>query len=140
MFFFSEVHLLASKLVPVVTIHPLRGSHGNRHHMPNPQSGAAQPTQDGNHTSHAQSTRVAFGAPPGKAQEPLINHREVAKNNHRLLPQLLRYSRSLRHQQTPRVTRKPQQIDPQVPLDAITQANALRITQSHFNLHYQARR
>ena len=31
----------------VVAIHPLGGSHANRHHMPNPQSGAAQPTQDG---------------------------------------------------------------------------------------------
>ena len=45
--FFFQVHLLASKLVPVVAIHPLRGSRANRHHTPNPQSGAAQPTQDG---------------------------------------------------------------------------------------------
>ena len=80
--FSSEVHLLAGKLVSVVAIHPLRGSHANRHHMPNPQSGAAQPTQDGDHTNHMQITRVAFGAPPGKAQEPLTNHRKVAKNNH----------------------------------------------------------
>ena len=39
-------HLLASKLVPVVTIHSLGGSRANRHHTPNPQLGAAQPTQD----------------------------------------------------------------------------------------------
>ena len=45
--FSSEVHLLAGKLVSVVAIHPLRGSHANRHHAPNPQLGAAQPTQDG---------------------------------------------------------------------------------------------
>jgi hypothetical protein len=44
--FFFEVHLLADKLVPVVMIHSLGGSRANRHHMPNPQSGAAQPTQD----------------------------------------------------------------------------------------------
>ena len=45
--FFIKVHLLAGKLVPVVAIHPLGGSRANRHHTPNPQSGAAQPTQDG---------------------------------------------------------------------------------------------
>jgi hypothetical protein len=45
--FFSEVHLLSGKLVPVVAIHPLGDSRANRHHTPNPQPGAAQPTQDG---------------------------------------------------------------------------------------------
>ena len=44
--FSSEVHLLAGKLVLVVAIHSLRGSRANRHHTPNPQTGAAQPTQD----------------------------------------------------------------------------------------------
>jgi hypothetical protein len=39
--------LLASKLVLIVAIHPLEGSRTNRYHTPNPQSGAAQPTQDG---------------------------------------------------------------------------------------------
>jgi hypothetical protein len=38
--------LLASKLVPVVAIHSLRGSRAYRHHTPNPQFSAAQPTQD----------------------------------------------------------------------------------------------
>ena len=33
--FSSEVHLLAGKLVPVVAIHSLGGSHANRHHTPN---------------------------------------------------------------------------------------------------------
>ena len=42
----SEVHLLAGKLVPIVTFHSLGGSRSNRHHMPNPQLGAAQLTQD----------------------------------------------------------------------------------------------
>ena len=45
--FFTEVHLFADKLVPVVAIHPLRGSRASRHHTPNPQPGATQPTQDG---------------------------------------------------------------------------------------------
>ena len=44
--FSSEVHLLASKLVPVVAIHSLGSSRTNRHHTPNPQPGATQPTQD----------------------------------------------------------------------------------------------
>ena len=44
--FFTEVHLFADKLVPVVAIHSLGGSRANRHHTPKLQSGAAQPTQD----------------------------------------------------------------------------------------------
>jgi hypothetical protein len=38
--------LLAGKLVPIVVIHSLGGSCANRHHMPNPQLGATQLTQD----------------------------------------------------------------------------------------------
>ena len=70
--FFTKVHLFASKLVLVVVIHSLGGSRINWHHTPNPQQGAAQPTQDEDHTSYEQSTRVHFGSPPGKGQEPLI--------------------------------------------------------------------
>ena len=69
--FFSEVHLLVGKLVPVVVIHSLRDSCANWHHTPNPQPGATQPTQDEDHTSHEQSTRVSFGSRPRKGQEPL---------------------------------------------------------------------
>jgi hypothetical protein len=68
--FFTEVHLLADKLVLIVAIRSLRGSHASWHHTPNAQSGATQPTQDEDHTSHKQSTRVPFGSPPGKGQEP----------------------------------------------------------------------
>ena len=50
--FFIEVHLLAGKSVLVVAIHSLGGSHAKWHHMPNPQKGAAQPTEDEDHTSH----------------------------------------------------------------------------------------
>ena len=35
--FFTEVHLLADKLVLVVAIHSLGGLRANWHHMPNPQ-------------------------------------------------------------------------------------------------------
>jgi hypothetical protein len=51
--FFSEVHLFAGKLVPVVAIHSLGGSRANKHNTPNPQPGVAQPIQDEDHTSHA---------------------------------------------------------------------------------------
>ena len=44
--FSSEVHLLASMLVPIVAIHSLEGSHTNRHYTLNTQPGAAQPIQD----------------------------------------------------------------------------------------------
>jgi hypothetical protein len=64
----------------------------------------------------------------------------MAKNNHQLLPTILHFSKPSRRWQTPRVTRKPHEIDPQVPLDAFTQPNTVEITQSHFDLHYQARR
>jgi hypothetical protein len=64
--FFTEVHLLADKLVLVVVIHSLEGSRANWHHTPNPQPGAAQPTQDEDHTSHKQYTRVPFDSLPGK--------------------------------------------------------------------------
>jgi hypothetical protein len=35
--FFTEVHLLAGKLVLVVAIHSLGGSRADWHHTPNPQ-------------------------------------------------------------------------------------------------------
>ena len=80
--FFIGVHLLAGKLVLIVAIHSLGGSHANWHHTPNPQPGAAQPTQDEDHTSHEQSTRVSFGSPSGKGQEPLIIKMIRAGDNH----------------------------------------------------------
>jgi hypothetical protein len=78
--------LLASKLVPVVMIHSLRDSRANRHHTPNPQSGATQPIQDKDHTNHEQFTRVLFGSPPEKGQEPLTIIMIGAGNKH--LPSL----------------------------------------------------
>ena len=84
--FFTKIHLLASKIVPVVAIHSLGGSRANRHHTPNLQSGAAQPTQDEDHTRHEQSTRVPFDSPSGKGQEPLtITTIEAGDNHHPLL-------------------------------------------------------
>jgi hypothetical protein len=45
--FFTEIHLLAGKLVLVVVIHPLGGLRANRPYTPNPQPSVTQPTQDG---------------------------------------------------------------------------------------------
>ena len=61
----------------------------DRQHMPNPQSGATQPTQDEDHISHEQSTRVPFGAPPGKGQEPLKITTIRAGDNHHLRSMIL---------------------------------------------------
>ena len=71
--------MLADKLVPVVAIHSLGGSCANGHHMPNLQLGAAQPAQD--EDPQAMSNPLEL---------PFTNHQEVAKNNHQLLPTLLR--------------------------------------------------
>ena len=73
--------MLAGKLV-LTAIHSLRVLRANWHHMPNPQPGAAQPTQDEDHTSHEKSTRVPFGSPPGKSQEPLTITTIGAGDNH----------------------------------------------------------
>ena len=73
--FFLRGSLAFGKLVPVVVIHSLGGSRANWHHMPNPLPAVGQPTQDADHTCHEQSTRVPFGSPPGKGQEPLKSPR-----------------------------------------------------------------
>jgi hypothetical protein len=130
--FSFEVHLLAVKLVPAVAIHSLGGSRANRHHTPNPQPGAAQPIQDEDPQATHKSTGVAFGAPPGKAQEPLTIIMIRAGDNH--LPSLddSPIIGPSRCQQTPRVTKSPlAQIAQLVPQDARTLSNALEALQSH---------
>ena len=130
--FSSEVHLLAGKLVPIVAIHSLGGSCANRHHTPNLQPGAAQPTQDDDPQATRKSTRVAFGAPPGKAQGPFTITMIGVGDTH--LPPLddppiIGPSRC---RQTPRVTRSPPaQIVQLVPQDARPLSNALEALQSH---------
>ena len=101
---FTEVHLLAGKLVLVVVIHSLGRSRANWHHMPNPQQGAAQPTQYKDHTSHEQFTRVPFGSPPGKGQEPFTITTIGAGDNHQPPLDDPRCSKPSRWQQPPRIT------------------------------------
>ena len=102
--FSSKVHLLVGKLVLVVAIHSLGGSRANWHHTPNPQPGVVQPIQDEDHTSHEQSTRVPFGSPPRKGQEPLTITTIGARDNHQ--PPLYdhRCSKPSMWWQPPRVT------------------------------------
>ena len=76
---FTEVHLLAGKLVLVVAIHSLGGSRANWLRTPNPQQGATQPTQDEDHTSHEQFTRVPFGSPPGTRSRTPHNHHDRSR-------------------------------------------------------------
>ena len=101
---FTEVHLLAGKLVLVVAIHSRGGSHANWLHTPNSQKGAAQLTQDEDHTSHEQSTRVPFGASSGKGQEPLTITTIGARDNHHPPLNDPRCSKPSRWRQPPRVT------------------------------------
>ena len=68
--FFTEVHLLAGKLVPVVVIHSLRGSRANRHHTPNPQLGATQPTQDGDLQATSNPLEYLLALHWGKVKNP----------------------------------------------------------------------
>jgi hypothetical protein len=104
--FFTKVHLLAGKLVPVLAIHSLGGSRANWHHTPNPQYVAAQPIQDEDHTSYKQSTRLPFDSPPEKGQEPFTITTIGAGDNHQLPLDDSRCSKSSRWWQPPRVTSK----------------------------------
>jgi hypothetical protein len=63
--------LLAGKIVPIVAIHSLGGSRANRHHMSNPQPGAAQPTQDGDPQTTRNILEYIFALQPRKGQERL---------------------------------------------------------------------
>ena len=68
--FSSEVHLLAGKLVPVVLIHSLGASCANSHHMPNPQPGAAQPTQDEDPQATRNPLELPLALPWGRHKNP----------------------------------------------------------------------
>ena len=67
---FTKVHLLASKLVHVAVIHSLGGSRANWHHAPNPQSGAAQPTQDGDPQAMSNPLEYLLALHRGKVKNP----------------------------------------------------------------------
>ena len=68
--FFTEVHLLAGKLVPIMVIHSLGGSHANRHHTPNLQLGATQPTQDEDPQAMSNLLEYLLALHQGKVKNP----------------------------------------------------------------------
>ena len=68
--FSSEVHLLGGKPVPIVVIHSLGGSRANRHHMPNPQLGAAQPIQDDDPQATRNPLEYLLALRRGKVKNP----------------------------------------------------------------------
>jgi hypothetical protein len=104
--FFSEVHLLADKLVPVVAIHPFRGSWANRHHTPNLQPGAAQPTQDVNSQATLNPLELSFVVSHGEGTKPPHNPPIGAGDKHHPPLNDPRCSKLSRCRQTPRVTRE----------------------------------
>ena len=66
--------------------------------------GAAQPTQDEDHTSHKQFNRVPFGSLPGKGQEPLTITTIGTEDNHQPPLNDPHCSKPSRWCQPPRVT------------------------------------
>ena len=62
--------MLAGKLVSVVAIHSLRGSRANRHDTPNPQSRAAQPTQDEDPQAMSNPLEYLLALRQGKLKNP----------------------------------------------------------------------
>jgi hypothetical protein len=73
---FTEVHLLAGKLVHVVVIHPRGGSRANWHHTPNQQLGAAQPTQDGDPQATHNPLEMPFVIFHGEGSRTPHNHHD----------------------------------------------------------------
>jgi hypothetical protein len=74
--FFIEIHLLVGKLVLVMAIHPLWGLDANRHHAPNPQLGAAQPTQNEDPQAMSNPLKMPFVISHGKVSRTPHNHHD----------------------------------------------------------------
>jgi hypothetical protein len=127
--FFTEVHLVATKLVLIVAIHPLDGSRANWHSKAKPSTGAAHPTQDGDPPSHEQSTRVAnYDLPRGRLKNPSQSFSGASYN---LLTSFDGATKPSRRWQPLRVTSTTGlQQEHLVPLDATSRCNHTRITHS----------
>jgi hypothetical protein len=110
--FFTEVHLLAGKVVPIVVIHPLGGWRVNRHHMPNPQSSTAQPTQEYILALHQGKVKNPSQSP---WSEPKTN--TTLRSTILIAPSRLGGGNYQEKQANPTAKH-----NHQVPLDAITQA------------------
>jgi hypothetical protein len=106
--FYSEVHVLTSTLIPIVSavhlvvrelIDTTRSPWlGRRKNLPQ-----VRVTQ-----WNEQFTRVSFGSSPAKSQEPLTITIGIATNKLQLMPITSSCSKPSRWRQPPRITRKPQ--------------------------------
>ena len=67
---FPRFNCLHASYILVVAIHPLVGSRANRHHTPNPQSGVAQPTQDGDPQAMSNPLEYLLALHRGKVKNP----------------------------------------------------------------------
>ena len=117
---------LPASYVLVVVIHPLRGSRANRHHTSNLQSGAAQPTQDGDPQATSNPLEYLLAFHWGKVKNPSQSPRLEPNTNTFLRSTILATPSHLgggNHQE--------KQMNPtakhnhQVPLDEISQSNVL---------------
>ena len=98
--------MIAGKLVPVVAIHSLGGSRANRHHMPNSQPGAAQPTQDEDPQATRNPLELPFVISHGEGTRTPHNPPIGAGDKHHPPLNDPRCSKPSRCRQTPRVTRE----------------------------------
>jgi hypothetical protein len=68
--FFTEVHLVATKLVPVVVMYPLNGSRANWLSRVKPSAGAAHPLLRWGSSKPRALLELLFAIPTGRAQCP----------------------------------------------------------------------
>jgi hypothetical protein len=97
--------LLADKLVSIVAIHPLVGSRANRLHMPNPQLGVAQATQDRDPQATSNPLELSFVISHGEGRRTPQN---PSGDGHEQLPTRANAPtllQAVRWRQPPRVTR-----------------------------------
>ena len=109
-----------------MVIHSLGGSHANRHHTPNLQSGAAQPTQDEDPQATSNPLEYLLALHRGKVKNPSQSPRSK--------PETITFLRSMILAAPSRLgggNHQEKQANPavkhnhQVPLVAITQRNTL---------------
>ena len=79
--FIPRCTCLPASYVLVVVIHPLGGSRANRLHMPNPQSGAAQPTQDRDPQAMSNPLEYFLALHRGKVKNPSQSPRSEPETN-----------------------------------------------------------
>jgi hypothetical protein len=119
----SRFTCLLSSYVLAIAIHPPGGSRVNRHHTPNPQSGAAQPTQDRDSQATSNPLEYLLALHRGKVKNPSQSSRLEPETSTFLRSTILTALSHLggdNHQE--KQAKSTAKHNHQVPLDAITQA------------------